>query len=214
MNTDQYKLILLTHKNDTPLDEYLEFIHVCAKAGITAVQLREKNVHRNALIKFGMHLKDVLAPFNIPLIVNDNVDLAIELDADGVHLGQTDLSPISARQRLGAEKIIGISIDLIEHLHIAENLPIDYVGIGAIFKTVTKTNVQTTWGIEGLEQLSNQTTRPIIAIGGIYCHNAASVIQAGAHGIAIIDAIHASLDPANTIKTLLHHICTRNPHDK
>ena len=214
MNADQYRLMLVTHKNDTPLDEYLEFIQICAKAGITAVQLREKNATHTTLTKFGRHLKDVLAPFHIPLIVNDNVDLALELDADGVHLGQTDLSPIIARQRLGAEKIIGLSIDLIEQLHLAENLPIDYVGIGAIFKTATKTNVQTTWGIEKLQQLSNHTKHPIIAIGGIYCHNAASVIQAGAHGIAIIDAIHASLDPANTIKTLLHHICPRNSHEK
>lgn len=208
MKNNDYKLTLITHKNNTSLDEYLQFITICAQSGITALQLREKNLSFNALVALGRQLQVVLKPFNIPLIINDNIDLALELDADGVHLGQSDGSHSAARKRLGPHKIIGVSIDSLQNLESANELPIDYVGIGAIFPTQTKSNVTTIWGIAGLQQLAPLSKHPIIAIGGINESNASCVFQAGAHGIAVIGAIHQTNDPATTIKKLLqgtHH---------
>ncbi len=197
------KITLVTNQNKTPLSDYLALIKTCAEAGVTAVQLRDKQSSYQDCLAFGKALKTVLAPFSIPLIINDNIDLAIELDADGVHLGQTDGCPITARQRLGSQKIIGISIDSIENLLIANQLPIDYVGIGAIFPTYNKNNVATVWGLEGLSHLSSISKHPIIAIGGINESNAEDVMRSGAHGIAVIGAIHDSVCPTDTVKKLL-----------
>ena len=197
------KLTLVTHKNDIPVCEYLDFITCCAQAGITAVQLREKHLSFNSLKIFGKQLKTLLNDFNIPLIVNDNVDLAIEIEADGVHLGQSDGSAMIARNRLGEKKLIGLSIDSLANLHEANQLPIDYVGIGSIFETQSKSNVATIWGINGLKELSMISKKPIIAIGGINEFNVMDVMQAGAQGIAVIGAIHNAINPELSIQKLL-----------
>ncbi len=206
MKTPYYTLMLVTHKNNTPTRDYLQFIQCCAESGITALQLREKNASYPELLDLGQQLKHILAPFDIPLIINDNVTLAIELNADGVHLGQSDACPMSARERLGPEKIIGLSIDSLENLHDANQLPIDYVGVGAIYPTPTKHNVATIWGIDGLTMLSALSKHPIVAIGGINESNTDEVRRAGAHGIAVISALHDSTNPQNTVNNLRHFI--------
>jgi thiamine-phosphate pyrophosphorylase len=202
MNREFYKLMLVTRKLDTPLKDYLHFIEQCAQAGITAVQLREKSLTYNELLNLGRHLQTTLAPFNIPLIINDHVDVAIELDACGVHLGQADGNPFRARERLGSNKWIGISINTPAELERTNQLPIDYVGIGAIYPTKHKNNITTLWGVDGLKQISPFSKHPIVAIGGIDESNAKAVMQAGAHGIAVIGAIHDSQTPDKTIHTL------------
>ena len=195
--------MLVTNKGARPIDEYIEFIKACAKAGVTSVQLREKNMSYEALYEFGITLKNTLAPFNIPLIINDDVKLACELNADGVHLGQKDGDALAARNILGHEKIIGVSVDSINQLHIANSLPIDYVGCGAIFPTKSKADVTTTWGTKGLEQFCQISKYKVIAIGGIAESNASAVARAGANGIAAISVFHDSANLSFTIKTLL-----------
>lgn len=201
-----YSLTLVTNKQNSPLHDYLKFIHSCAKAGVTAVQLREKNMSYAALIEFGEEIQKILIPLNIPLIINDNVELAIALNAAGVHLGQTDHCPQKARTQLGSEKIIGVSIDSLANLHEANQLPINYVGIGSIFPTQNKANVATIWGTAGLKQAAALSTHPVVAIGGINERNAPDVISAGANGIAAIGAFHNAIDLSTTIKTLLQII--------
>ena len=196
------KLTLITNRSNIALADYLLFIEQCAQAGITALQLREKNASFSTLKAFGKALKAILRPFNVPLIINDNIDLAIELDAEGVHLGQTDGCPFTARQRLGHEKIIGVSIDSVDNLLAANDQPIDYVGIGAIFPTLNKPNVTTHWGIEGLQTIAPASKHPMIAIGGITESNAASVMLSGAQGIAVIGAVHDAICPALTLQKL------------
>jgi len=203
-----YRLMLVTQKQDKPLAEYLKFIKNCAELGITAVQLREKQLPAPELFQMGQALQHLLTPFNIPLIINDNVALAQALDAQGVHLGQTDGNPQEARAQLGPHKIIGISIDSLDNLHCANNLPINYVGIGSIFKTKNKDNVTTIWGIEALRTHSLQSRHPVVAIGGIDSSNAADVLRTGAQGIAAIGALHESTDLHFTINQLLG-----KPHD-
>lgn len=190
-----YKLTLVTNKKNTPLNKYLKFIRECAESGITAVQLREKNLQFSELLDFGKQLQEILSPYGIPLIINDNVELALELDAEGVHLGQSDGSILKARELLGSNKIIGITIDTIEQLHVANSLPIDYIGVGAIFATNNKSNITTVWGCEGLKHLAGLTTHPIIAIGGIDQDNVSQVMKSGAQGIAAIGAFHDTENP-------------------
>ena len=201
-NTSFYKLMLVTNRQQIPMNDYLQFIKTCADAGITSVQLREKHQSRDILLEFGHQLKRILEPLKIPLIVNDDVELAQTLDASGVHLGQTDGDAKIARQILGPHKLIGVSIDSEENLMSANQLPINYVGIGAIYKTTNKKNISTVWGVEGLQQLVPLAKHPIIGIGGINSGNAAAVISSGADGIAVIGAIHDAKDPRQVTQQL------------
>ena len=210
-----YPLMLVTNRQDTPLADYLRFIKICATSGITAVQLREKKQSYEHLILFGKELKLILDPLHIPLIINDDIDLALELDAGGVHLGQTDGDPKLARKKLGPNKIIGISIDSEENLIKANQLPIDYVGIGAIFPTTSNPNVSTCWGIPGLQRLAPLSKHPIIGIGGINKNNATGVILSGAHGIAVINALHNTDDPSQIARNLRYIVDNQGqPHAK
>ena len=204
--------MLITNRQNKPMVDYLKFIKSCATAGITSVQLREKGQSRDDLLMFGQQLKRILAPLNIPLIINDDLELALELDADGVHLGQTDGDPIWARKKLGPSKLIGVSIDSEENLIRANTLPIDYVGIGAIFLTTNKKNINTLWGTEGLQRLALGTHHPIVGIGGINENNAADVLSSGAQGIAIIGALHDAENPHQITKALRHIIDNRGQH--
>ena len=200
MKSQYHRLMLVTNSSETLCDDYLKFIELCARSGITALQLRHKTASYESLFQFGLMLKKVLSPYRIPLIVNDNVNLAIELDADGVHLGQADGSPQKARDLLGSEKIIGVTIDSINDLHDANLLPINYVGVGAIFPTQNKPDVKTIWGIDGLSKLSMISEHNIVAIGGINESNIRDVMLAGAKGVAVIGAIHNTINPSLTIK--------------
>jgi len=202
MKADYYKLILVTDRKNTPLDEYLEFIKICAAAGVTSVQLREKNATPEFLLLFGKKLKTLLTPLNIPLIINDQVQLAFDLDADGVHLGQEDGDPTSARKILGPNKIIGFSVYSQQDLTAANSLPINYLGVGAIFNTSSKKDVPAVLGVTRLKEIATNAQHPIVGIGGINTENADSVMQAGANGIAIINAIHSAKDPAKIIRKL------------
>jgi thiamine-phosphate pyrophosphorylase len=206
MNEHFYKLMLVTNRKDIPLNEYLEFVKICATSGITSVQLREKGANFNFLLEFGQKLKNILDPLGIPLIVNDDIKLALKLDASGVHLGQTDGDHKRARDLCGSDKIIGISIDSKENLMTANDLSITYVGVGAIFETGNKKNIVTLWGLEGLHMLSRQSKHPIIAIGGINEHNIVSVMTAGAKGIAVIGVLHDTNNPRHLAQLLRHII--------
>lgn len=202
MKHSSTKLILVTNKNDISLESYLAFVSECVKSGVTSVQLREKQSSYLELLDFGKDLKTILKPFSIPLIINDHIDLACELDAQGVHLGQSDGSIVMARQKLGKEKIIGLSVDTLEQVLLANTLPIDYIGVGSIFKTFSKENVTTFWGLKGLGAIAKLSKHPIVAIGGINENNIVEVIKAGAHGIAAISAFHNAHDLKTITKNL------------
>lgn len=197
-----FKLVLVTNKGHAPLDPYLHFVATLAKSGITSVQLREKNLNLEELFEFGKELQSVLRRFSIPLIVNDHIALAYKLNAHGVHLGQTDISVLDARKKLGDDKIIGLSVNSLKELQIANTLPIDYVGIGAIFQTNSKTDVSRIWGLEGLEKIAPFSKHPIVAIGGINENNVEAVMKKDAKGIAAISCFHDAKNPEETTRNL------------
>lgn len=193
---------LVTHTQALGSEAYTDFIHTCIQGGVDAVQLREKHLPYADLLDFGKTLKTCLDACSIPLIINDHVALCAELDTAGVHLGQSDGDVSAARKRLGKDKIIGLTVDNLEQLKTANQLPIDYIGIGAIFPSQSKPNVQTHWGITGLCQALALSKHPIIAIGGIDTQNVSAVWQTGVHGIAAIAAFHQAACPETAARIL------------
>lgn len=196
------KLMLVTQKGGKALAPYLSFIETCIKNGVDAVQLREKNMSQAELLTFGRAVKKRLKPYNVSLIVNDNIKLCLALDADGIHLGQKDESAKRARKILGPDKLIGLSVETLEHIQKANSLLINYIGVGTIYATENKKNVATTWGIDGLKKAQENSIHPVIAIGGINEENASPVAATGIYGIAAIGAFHDSQHPEKTAHTL------------
>jgi thiamine-phosphate pyrophosphorylase len=203
------KLCLITN-NQGDIINYLKFIEKAAQGGITMVQFRDKkNNNYHDIEKDALLLKNILKPFGIPLIINDFVELAAKINADGVHLGQQDMCVSKARKILGPNKIIGLSIENFEELNKANNEPdISYVTASAVFPSATKTDCKTIWGIDNLTKLAAKSYHPITAIGGINIENAKDVFKAGVCGLAVIGAIHNSKDPYKTAQELIK--CANN----
>jgi thiamine-phosphate pyrophosphorylase len=192
---DQLKLYLVTDINSQPISSHLDLIARAVKGGVTMVQLREKSSSYAEIKNKALALQQVLRPLNIPLIINDSVELAVEIDAEGVHLGREDMPVLEARKLLGTEKIIGLSIENLEEMDNVNNLPINYVAASAIYPSKTKLNCKNFWGIDGLKQVVERSRHPVIAIGGIKLDHAKSIMLTGAAGIAVVSAISEASDP-------------------
>lgn len=196
MLTPFYRLMLVTEPEPDYIGAWLSFVRTCATTGVTAVQLRVKNAPIGRRLFLATHLKAVLDPLNVPLIINDDLALVVAVDAAGAHIGQTDGDPLKAREQLGANKYLGLSIESLPELIRANTCPLDYVAASAVFSTPTKTNLRTLWGLAGVHALSLQSLHPVVGIGGIHAGNAAAVMTNGAQGIAVISALHQAANPA------------------
>ena len=190
------KLCLVTNRTSQSIPEYLEFIKEVVSAGITMVQLRDKSNNIEEMEAFAKALQEILAPKNIPLIINDNVMLAKAINANGVHIGNDDMGIKQARELLGSDKIIGISIESLEDLERANQLSGNYyVAASAVFVSKTKNNCKKIWGLDGLEYIVKNSNHPVIAIGNINKSNLKDVMDCGASGVAVISAIHDDNSP-------------------
>ena len=192
-----------------------EFIIAAAlRGGATAVQIREKECPPAEFLDRARRLKSLLDRFGIPLIVNDAVDVARACGAAGAHLGQNDVSPAEARRLLGPDAIIGLSVETFEQAARAEEEDVDYLGVGPIFATLTKTDAALPWGLDGLRRLRERTRKPLVAIGGIDASNAASIIEAGADGLAVVSAVVSAADPesaARALRAIIDHALSSRP---
>jgi thiamine-phosphate pyrophosphorylase len=159
------------------------------------VQLREKNISTLEFYQLAISLKKLLHTFKIPLIINDRLDIALAIDADGLHIGQSDLPYEIARKLLGKEKIIGLSVETIQQAKEANFLNVDYIGLSPVFSTNTKEDTGTPLGISGIKKITSFTKHKTVAIGGINTGNAGDVITSGADGIAVVSAIVSHKDP-------------------
>lgn len=175
-------------------------VEAAVRGGVTAVQLREKSCPARDFVQLGRELKKLLAPLQVPLIVNDRVDIALEIGADGVHIGQRDMDPAGARRLLGPGAIIGLSIETVEQARAAVSLDVDYFGVGPVFATATKIDAAPPLGVAALAQVRAISRRAIVAIGGIGLENARQAIDSGADGVAIVSAICAADDPERTAR--------------
>lgn len=202
---NKLRLCLVTHMAGMSFDVYQQFILQAIAGGVTAIQLRDKNASLDEIHRLALALKNILTPLDIPLIINDHVDIAKAVDAQGVHIGQSDSSPQVARDILGADKWIGLSVETLEELTIANQLTcIDYIGASAVFPSFTKTNCKTIWGLDGLRTLTAQSTHPVIAIGGININNINQTMACGPCGVAVVSAIQGQPDPKTAAQNLIN----------
>ncbi|EGQ9456216.1 thiamine phosphate synthase [Vibrio parahaemolyticus] len=197
-----YRLYLVTD-DQQDLSTLKHVVRKAVEGGVTMVQVREKHGDVRAFIERAQAVKTLLEGTGVPLIINDRVDVALAVDADGVHLGQSDMPAEIARQLIGPNKILGLSIETEDQLAEADSLPIDYIGLSAIFATPTKTNTKKYWGIEGLKVALNTTSLPIVAIGGINETNIPALSATGVHGLALVSAICHAENPTKAAEYLL-----------
>jgi thiamine-phosphate pyrophosphorylase len=170
--------------------------------GVSAVQMREKDLSTREFLNTALMLKEKLAPRGIPLIINDRIDIALAVGADGVHIGQDDMPYRRARDLLGGEAIIGLSVEREEHALEASGWDVDYLGVSPIFRTPTKAELDSQWGLDGLRKLRGLCKKPLVAIGGISSENAADILGAGADGLAVVSAICSAPDPGKAAAEL------------
>eukprot|EP00727_Mastigamoeba_balamuthi_P002947 m51a1_g1265 thiamine biosynthesis bifunctional protein (783) ;mRNA; r:66649-69068 len=171
------------------------------KGGATMVQLREKDCGTSDFVELAVRLRRRLSPLGVPLVINDRVDVALASDADGVHIGQSDMPYALARSLLGPDKIIGLTVTSVEQAREADALDVDYIGIST-FPTQTKVLTNKPLGLEGIREITSLTRHPAVAIGGINADNAASVMRAGANGVAVVSAICSAPDPQQAARHL------------
>ncbi len=188
----------------------LAVVEAAVRGGARVVQLREKTLPTRAFVERARALKALLQPLGVPLIINDRLDVALACGADGVHVGQEDLSPRDMRRWL-PDGLIGLSIERIEQLDAAERLPVDYYGASPVFATATKADAAPALGLEGLRALRARTARPLVAIGGIGEHNAAAVMAAGADALAVVSALCTAPDPEQAARRLCAAMETKAP---
>lgn len=198
-----FKLCLVTDEKLCMGRSLPGIVRKAVEGGVTMVQLREKNADTRTFIEKALTLKEVLKPFRVPLIINDRVDVALAVKADGIHIGQKDMPYELLKKIIPESMIVGLSVETMEQIQIANNYKVDYLGISPIFATPTKTDTSGCWGIEGLKKARNSTNHKLIAIGGISNTNVKTIIDAGANGIAVVSAICSAEDPQKAASELL-----------
>ena len=208
------KLYLVTDR-DLSLGRSLEEV-VCeaVAGGVTIVQLREKDAATGEFVELARRLMAVLKPLGVPLIINDRVDIALAVDADGVHIGQSDMSYADARRLLGPDKIIGLSVENFEDLEAANALDVDYIGISPVYGTPTKTDTAEPFGLEGLRKAVQMSVHPTVAIGGMNASTVEDVMAAGTDGVAVVSAICSAESPRLAAKELSGIISTAAQNEK
>lgn len=195
-------LYLVTDRGSHDLETFFNIILASIEGGIRVVQLREKDIPASEMIHIGKRLLSLLQPLGVPLIINDRVDVAHAIKADGVHLGQSDLKVAEARAILGEKAIIGLSVESLEQAKAAVDEEVDYLAASPLFYTKTKTDCAHPWGLEGLKRLCAISKCPVIAIGGINETNVRQVIESGAVGVAVVSAIFNSPCPRTAASIL------------
>lgn len=197
-----YSLYLVTDRTLTNGRNLIDIVTAAVSGGVSCVQLREKECSTREFMAQAKQLKDFLRPKEVPLIINDRVDIALAVGAEGVHLGQQDMPLRDARRLLGEHIVIGISAESVEDAVNAEKEGADYIGISPVFSTDTKTDIATPLGLRGVEEIRSLVEVPLVGIGGINLSNCNDVINAGAHGIAVVSAIIAAECPETAARNL------------
>lgn len=179
------------------------------RGGADTIQFRQKTGSTREMIRIAAQMKQLCSDYDVPLIVNDRVDVAIAAEADGVHLGQDDFPIPLARELLGQEKIIGASASDINEGRKCLEEGADYIGFGPIYPTTSKDDAGAVKGVDTLTQIAEAVSAPIIAIGGISSNRVSEILKAGAHGIAVISSVCCQEDPEQATKALYQVIINR-----
>lgn len=196
MNRDPsiYRICLVTDRELAKGRSLLDVVGAAVQGGVTMVQLREKNATTREFLEEARALKALLAPHGVPLVVNDRVDIALAVDAEGIHVGQTDM-PVEQVRALAPGRIVGLSITNATQMSRGDTQLCDYLGVGPLYLQQTKPDASTPLGVEGFAKLRAMTDKPVMAIGGLKADNSAPVLAAGANGLAIVSGIVSAPDP-------------------
>lgn len=189
-----WSLYVITDREVAGRRPLTEVVRAAVAGGATVVQLREKKATTREMIELGQALHEITRAGGVPLIVNDRVDVALAIDAEGVHVGQADMPAPLARRLIGLNRILGVSAGTVAEACQAEMDGADYLGVGDVFGTPTKPDAGVPIGVEGLAEIARSVSIPVVGIGGITAENAAQVIRAGAVGVALISAVIGAKD--------------------
>lgn len=207
--TDMLKVYFVMGSHQCYADP-IEVVRDAIRGGITCFQYREKGsgaLVGSERVELGWHLRQVCLEHGVPFIVNDDVDLAIELHADGVHIGQEDGNVPQVRARIGAQKILGVSTHNVEEAKQAIQEGADYIGVGPMYRTSTKKDTEHVRGPIVIREIREVAPLfPLVGIGGISSHNAYDVISSGAHGVAVISAISQAKCPFSAVEELVAEV--------
>ena len=199
-------LYLITDETMLAAGSLVPFLRDALRVGIRIVQFRSKSAPSETLRSIGREIRLLTREHDATLIVNDRIDLATELEADGLHLGKTDASPEEARRILGPSAIIGLSTHNREQIEDAKNRPVDYIGVGPVFATSTKSDPDPIVGTDLITWAHANSSLPFVAIGGIDLENLGQVLRAGARNVAVISAIARSTDPIGAVREFIRRI--------
>ena len=197
-----YSLCLVTDRGLSRGRTTIQIVEAALCGRVTCIQLREKTCSTREFITQALSIKDHLKRHNVPLIINDRVDIAQAVNADGVHLGQSDMPIEMAKTILKDSMIIGISAESLEDAVQAEKNGADYIGVSPIYATPTKTDAASPLGLEGLREIRKSVKIPLVGIGGLNRGNAGEVINNGGDGVAVVSAIVAADDPEKAAREL------------
>ncbi|KPJ78718.1 MAG: hypothetical protein AMJ54_01950 [Deltaproteobacteria bacterium SG8_13] len=197
-----FSLYLVTDRGLSRGRSTLEIVEAAVRGGTSCVQLREKDCSTREFIEQAQSVRDLLQALGVPLIINDRLDVALAVKADGVHLGQTDMPLALARAIVADTMLIGISAESLKDALEAEKGGADYLGVSPIYATPTKTDTAPPLGLEGLRRIRDAVNLPLVGIGGLNHDNAGDVIRSGADGVAVVSAIVAADDPQQAARNL------------
>ena len=195
-------LYLVTDKSDD-IDKFLNTIEEAIKGGVTVVQIREKTAETLDFYNLALKVKGITTKYNVPLIINDRVDVALAIDADGVHVGQSDMPCDVTRRLIGKDKILGVSASTVDEAQKAEKDGANYIGTGAVFPTATKDDAPSVTK-EELKEVVDSIEIPVVAIGGINLKNAHELIDTGIAGLSVVSAIMSADNPKKASEELLN----------
>ena len=188
-----YSLYLVTDRKWLRERDLAQSIELAIQGGVTLVQLREKAISTREFLELAIRVKEITSHYRVPLIINDRLDIALAIDADGLHVGQDDFPLKRARELFGPHKIIGVSASTMAEALLAQQQGADYLGVGAVFSTSTKTDA-TEVSLEQLKIIKKSVTIPVVAIGGINETNLRQVLDTGIDGVSVVSAILAKKD--------------------
>ena len=185
MNREALRLYLVTNRYQDSVESFLEKVETACRSGVTIVQLREKNLTTNQYYQLAKQVKEITDAYQVPLIIDDRLDVCLAVDAAGLHIGDDELPVLVARKVLGPEKILGVTAKTVERALEAEESGANYLGTGAIFPTTTKENAPITL-ISTLKTICQRVTIPVVAIGGLTSENIDQLIGTGIAGVAVV----------------------------
>ena len=204
MNRESLKLYLVTNRYQDSLENFLEKVETACRSGVTIIQLREKNLTTNQYYHLAKQVKEITDAYQVPLIIDDRLDICLAVDAAGLHIGDDELPVSVARQVLGPKKILGVTAKTVKRALEAETSGADYLGTGAIFPTTTKENAPITL-ISTLKTICQTVAIPVVAIGGLTSENIDQLIGTGIAGVAVV----RDLMQAEDIEAKAHAFLTK-----